>query len=367
MTNAIPTIIVKSEVKKISNTNPNLRDVVCLIGGFEKKLDEEDNTNIDAPVFYDTLEAAEKDLYDGSESTLPDANKVLKQIFRENISGVLVVNISTFTGTTTKTWSRALNADKLTAALASVKDIDFDLLCFADELTDPFITAIDTDAKARFEAKRPYGYIATATRTTKTAYTTTAGKLGDFCYACLTQTLTVDNQTLSLVESGGYLCNLIATLPVGQSLTAKILPGVTDIGTSYDEAATGTDPKLSDLVGLGFFIVRLVNPRDHTYECVNSAGANGLDLYINRVRDYIVNDFALRPFLGERNNTATLDAVKMECNRILGKFRSDLGVVENITYAVEKKDSETLNVILNTIEFDGVITEIDVFITIEVI
>jgi hypothetical protein len=45
----------------------------------------------------------------------------------------------------------------------------------------------------------------------------------------------------------------------------------------------------------------------------------------------------------------------------------ELGLIENMSYVVEKKDSETVNVIINSIEFAGIITEIDVFITIEVI
>ena len=54
-------------------------------------------------------------------------------------------------------------------------------------------------------------------------------------------------------------------------------------------------------------------------------------------------------------------------NRLLTKFKDNLQVVENITYAVEKAGADKVNVILNAIEFNGVITEIDVFITIEVI
>jgi hypothetical protein len=38
-----------------------------------------------------------------------------------------------------------------------------------------------------------------------------------------------------------------------------------------------------------------------------------------------------------------------------------------MNFAVQKKDSETVEVIINTIQFAGIITEIDVFITIEVI
>ena len=355
MTNKIPTIIVKSEVKKISNANPNLRDVVCLIGGFET------DEHYLEPTFYETLEAAEADLADGSATTTPDANLALKQIFHNNISGVLAVNVST---ESSGTWSRSVTGAKLDDALAAVKDIEFDLLYVAEELTDALITKIDTDAKARFADKKPYGYIGAGTRATTAAYTTTAGKLGDYCYAFIVQTFEVEDTELSLIESGAYLTSLIASLPVGNSLTAKVLPEVTDV-SAITGLSSGDD--YTDLVGLGYFILRLLNPMKGNYECVNSATANGLDLYINRVRDYIVNDFALRPFLGERNNEATIDAIKMECNRLLTKFKNNLGVVENITYAVEKAGVDKVNVILNTIEFNGVITEIDVFITIEVI
>ena len=353
MTNKIPIITVKEEVKKVSDTNPNLRDVVCLIGGFEKEIEE--------PTFYTTLEAAETDL--GTDTTL-DANAALKQIFTDEISGVLVVDVTTHTGTApNETYSRNVTKTKLENALASVAQMEFDMLYVVAELTDELVTVIDDDAQACFEAKKPYGWIGVGTRANASAYGTTAEKLGDFCYAFLTQQLKVKETTLSLIESGAWLTNYIARLAVGDSLTAKVLTDVTGVGTSY---TFGDSDLGATLVGLGFFVVRLLSPVNKTYECVNSAGANGLDLYINRVRDYIVNDFALRQFLGEKNNTITLDGVKMECSSLLSKFR-ELGVVENITYAVEKKDSDKINVILNTIEFAGVITEIDVYITIEVI
>jgi hypothetical protein len=151
---------------------------------------------------------------------------------------------------------------------------------------------------------------------------------------------------------------------VGQSLTAKVLEEVTDVLTVYNESTT---PKLSEMVGMGYFVVRSINPLEGTYEVVNSANANGLDMYMTRVLSYIVNEFALRRYLGERNNTATLSGISMECNRLLTMFRDDLQLVENITYAVSKRDAETVDVILNTIEFSGIITEIDVAITIEVV
>lgn len=348
MTNKIPVIKVKKEVKKISTTDLNIKDVVCLIGGFEDEISE--------PTFYETLEAAETAL--GDDTTI-DANAALKQIFRKDISGVLVVDVTTHSG---DTYSRNVTKTKLESALTSINQMDFDLLYVASELTDELIGVIDGVAETRFEDKRPFDWIGIGSRANATAYTTTASNLGDFCVAFLTQTLSVNDDDLSFVESGAFLTNYIATLPVGNSLTAKILDEVTGVGTSY----TFTEGELGDtLVGLGFFVVRLINPQLGSYECVNSAGANGLDLYINRVRDYIVNDFALRQYLGNQNTT--LSGIEMECNKLLTKFRNDLGLVENITYAVEKVSSDTVNVILNTIEFADIITEIDVYVTIEVV
>ena len=56
MTNPIPDIEVKRETKKISTRNPNIRDVACLIGGFET------DENYLTPVFYETLAAAEAEV-----------------------------------------------------------------------------------------------------------------------------------------------------------------------------------------------------------------------------------------------------------------------------------------------------------------
>lgn len=355
----MPDIIVRKEVKKISNPDPNVNDVICLIGGFET------DENYLTPKFYETLEAAEADYYDGSESTLPEANKALREVFDdETISGVLVVNVSVKSGTSPNySWARTVTKTKLENSLAALAQLEFNILNVAEELTDELITVIDTDAKARFKAKNAYGWIGAGTRANATAYATTAGKLGDFCYAFLTQPLGVRGESLSLLESGAWLTNYIARLPVANSLTSKVLGEVTSIGTEY---TFGDEDLGKTLVGLGFFVVRLINPKENTYECVNSAGANGLDLYINRTRDYIVNDFALREYLGEHNDDATIDSVKMECNRLLTKFR-DMKAVENINYSVEKVDSKTAKVILNSIEFSDILLHIKVFMTIEVV
>ena len=355
MTNKIPKIEVKSEIKRISTGSPYIKDVVCLIGGFETA------TKSGEVFFAETLAEAEEQYRDDSESTLPDANKALIQAFRKDIAGAIIVNVTT---ESSGTYSRTVTKAKLQAAVAALTDIEFDILYVVEDAADANIEVVAEFAADRFEAKKPFTWICTCTRNSKANYETTIGKVGDYCIAALTQPLEINGTDLSLVESGAYLLNTIARLNVGYSLTAKVLEDVTDLGTVYDESTT---PKLSELVGMGYFVLRGINPLEGTYEVVNSANPNGLDMYMTRVLAYIVNEFALRKYLGERNNTATLNGISMECNRLLTMFRDDLQLVEGITYAVEKKNADTVDVILNTIQFSGIITEIDVAITIEVV
>ena len=352
MTNKEPIIKVKSEIKRISTSNPYIKDVVCLIGGFET--DEKSGEVF----FADTLAKAEE-VY-GDDTTVA-ANAALKQIFREDISGAIIVNVTT---TSNDTASRDVTKAKLQSAVAALNDIEFDILYVIEDSSNDNLEVVAEFADARFENKKPFTWIATVTRASKSAYETSIGKVGDYCIAALTQPLDVGDDELSLEESGAYLTNLIARLNVGYSLTAKVLEEVNGLGTEY---TFGEGQLGSDLVAMGYFVVRSINPLEGTYEVVNSANANGLDMYMTRVLCYIVNEFALRRYLGERNNTATLSGISMECNRLLTMFRDDLSLVENITYAVNKKNAETVDVILNTIEFAGIITEIDVFITIEVV
>ena len=352
LTNKEPKIIVKQEIKKIDNTNPFIHDTVCLIGGFET----DENTNV--PTLVQTIEKAEE-IY--GDDTSIDANAALRQILGDNkVSNVLIVNITTKSG---DTFQRSLTATKLEDALEALDLIDFDILYIADDLTDAFITTVDTFAAARFEAKNPFGFVCSVSRASVAAYKTTAGKVGDFCYALINQKIDVADEELSLVESGAFITKEIALTSIADSLTAKVIPDITGLQDVYT-FGTGSDGL--ELTGVGYLLFRLINATNNTYEAVNSANNNGLDLYISRVRDIIVRDFALRDFLGDRSNTITLEMIKMECNRIYSKFKA-LGLIEGMNFAVQKKDSETVEVIINTIQFAGIITEIDVFITIEVI
>lgn len=359
MVNKVPIIKVKKEIKRIINTNPYIKDNVCIIGCFET------DENYLTPTPVSTIEKA-RETY-GTDTTI-DANAALEQILGDNtVSNVLIVNATTTTGSgDNPTYQRNLSETKLKDCITALDLINFDILFVADNLSDAYIEIVDKFAEDRFENKMPFGYVTGLSRANVSAYTTTSALLGDFCYAAVIQRLELGEDELSVIESGAFICKQIATLNVGESLTAKTIPEITGINTAdvytFEDESDG-----ATLTGNGYLLFRLINATTNTYEAVNSANHNGLDVYMSRVRDYIVNEFALRQFLGRKNNSVTLSEIEMECNRLLQMFVSDLGLVENITYAVQKQDAETVNVIINSIEFAGVITEIDVFITIEVI
>lgn len=352
MTNKVPTIKVNQEIKKVNTFSPYIHDLVCLIGGMET------DTNYLEPTLVTTIEEA-RNKY-GTDTSI-DGNSALEQILGDNtVSGVLVVNITNISGETAQ---RSVTSTKLANAITALDLIDFDILYVASDLTDAFIETIDTFAESRFENKNPFGFVASISRANVTAYTTTAGLVGDYCYALINQKLTVVGDDLTLIESGAFITKLIATSPITESLTATVVSDITGLQDTYT-FNTGDDGDV--LTGVGYLLFRLINATTNTYETVNGANNNGLSLYVARVRDYLVREFSLRQFLGDSSNTKTIALIKTECARIKNQFIG-LELIEDMSYDVQEVDAETVEVIINSIQFAGIITEIDVYITIEVI
>ena len=75
---------------------------------------------------------------------------------------------------------------------------------------------------------------------------------------------------------------------------------------------------------------------------------------------------SLHQFLGDRNRKATLNEIKQEVDRVKEKCVNTLDLLEDIEYNVEKKSPNCVDINLTKLLFAGIITEIDVYITIEV-
>ena len=64
---------------------------------------------------------------------------------------------------------------------------------------------------------------------------------------------------------------------------------------------------------------------------------------------------------------ATLDEIRQELDRIKEMCVNTLDLLEDINFTVEKKDVNCVDIYIDSLVFAGLITEIDVYVKIEVI
>ena len=216
---------------------------------------------------------------------------------------------------------------------------------------------------AEFQAKYCHGQIAQLTKSTASDYTTSVGKFNNNVYYINTQSLTVKGSALNLNMSTAYLVGVIAGLQVNRSLTSKVIDGVSAVSPEY---STATGELGATLLSLNVPFLACRNRRNQTYYCVNSELPDELDIYINRVRDYVLNRLAVEPYLGEINNAVTENGIITIVEGVIEHCVNDLQLLNNITYHVERPSSNCIDIVIDTMVFDDVITEIDIHYSIEV-
>ena len=258
---------------------------------------------------------------------------------------------------------KSISVAKLTQALNTIKEEQFDLIYICTEITDELLSLIKVFCNDRLEDKLPCGFVGVGTRASIPAYTTTKALLPDTTYGFATQRLQYQNEDLSLVETGALYTASIASEKLDTSFTNKTLEGVTDILDEYTFASTDDGYKL---VEMGFTVFKMTNRLNGEVKVVNGKQANGLDVYVNRVRDAIIREFNLDLFLGNKSNERTILNINAECARIKNMYIDTLNFIVDVEYNIEKVSPECIDINLTKILFDGVITEIDVYYTIDV-
>ena len=347
MTAKIPKVSVYLR-RAASSTGTGQAGKIACIGAFDST-----ETN---PVLYTNLADAQEAL--GTDTTY-NGVACLPYLFR-GATSILAVNITTKEG---QTVDKTLTNAKLSAALAKIKGEDWDILFVAEPLTDAFIPIIDQFLDDCFEIKYPAGYIGALTGATDAANITSAGLAGEHCYGLLTQQLTVDGVQLSVLLSSAYYCGVIAGMRVGNTMTMKVVPYVTGVSPELSFETGGSGKALLEA---GITTIKCQNRNAGKYIVVNSEQPNGFDLYVNRVRDYVIKQFALHQFLGERNRESTLNEIKQEVDRVKIDCVKTLDLLKDIEYTVEKKSADTVDIIIHRLAFDGLITDINVYVTVVV-
>ena len=292
---------------------------------------------------YDTL---------GTDTTTYPALKCIEPLFK-GATSLLSINMTVAGDTPDKT----INVTKLGQALNTVLLEKFDLIFVADNISDELLAVVKAFDETRHEDKRPFDYVGVGTRTNAAAYTTSAALMPRSCNF-ITQSL----DDYSLVETGALIAGLVAGNILDKSLTNMTVPDVNEIATEY---TFGTGDLGYTLVALGYTVFKITSRLDGDVKIVNGRQFNQFDGYINRVTGAIIRDFKLEDYLGNKNNNVTLIGVNAECARIRNKYCKALGFAKTIEYFVEKANSECVVIKLTKIVYDGVITKIDLYYTIE--
>ena len=349
MTAKIPQ--VHRYLKKTQLINrPGMSGKIAVVGAF-------DSLETEPQLFNSVGEA--QDTF-GTDTTY-NGCAVIPYLFK-GASSVLAVNITTENqGTRSKT----ITTTNLTDALAKIKNEDWDILFVADVLTDAFIPIINSCMAERFELTYPSGYTGALGGQTTSANVTSAGLVNDFCYGLNTQAFTLDDGTeLSVLLSTAYYTGLIAGMNVGNTFTMKTVDGVSGVSPELSFETGGNGKALLEA---GILTLRCADRSNNRFIIVNSEQPNGLDLYINRTRDFVCKEFQLHEFLGERNREATLDEIKQELSRVEMLCVDTLDLLEDINYDVVKKNANCVDVYIDSLTFAGIITEIDIYVKVEVI
>ena len=288
----------------------------------------------------------------GTDTTTYPALKCVEHLFK-GATSLLSINMTVPGDTPDKT----ISALKLGQALNAVLLEKFDIIFIADTITDELLSVVKAFDTTRHEDKRPFDYVGVGTRANAAAYTTSAALMPRSCNF-VTQTL----EEYTLVETGALIAGLIAGNILDVSLTNMTVPDVSEIGTEY---TFGSGDLGYTLVSLGYTVFKMTSRLDGDVKIVNGRQFNLYDGYINRSTNAIIRDYKLEDYLGKKNNNVTLIGVTAECARIKNKFCNVLGFAKDIEYFVEKANSECVVIKLTKIVYNGVITQIDLYYTIE--
>lgn len=349
-----PTITVIEDTIAVYDNNPGMASSVAVIGAFDSEVTD---------LTVCTTAASAHSIF-GTTGTAGDfkGTDAIDFLFT-GASDLLVANITTWSDDETPVAQTTLTNDKLNAALAKLHHEEFDILFIAEELADASQTIVTTWLANEFKDKFPHGQVAQLTKASTSAYATSIATFAKNVYYINTQVLSINGTALDLNRSTAYMAGLIASMDVDKSLTSKTIPNVTGISPEYTFDSGDIGAKLMEL---NVPILKPRNRRLSNYVCVNSLLPDGLDLYINRTRDYVIKRIAVETYLGEASNETTLDGIKTVVQNVVEVCVNELKLLDGIEYHVTKSSATCVDIVIDKLIFSGVITDINIHYSIEV-
>lgn len=345
-----PDIEVIEEQVTVRNITPGMASSIAVIGAFDSEI-------TDLTVCQN--ETVAHQLF-GTTETVDDfkGTDAIDGLFY-GASELIVCNITTWSDDDTPVPSTNITNEKLNAALTMLENEVFDMIYIADELSDAAQTILSTWLAKEYKEKFAHGQVAQLQKSTAAAYVTSIATFDKHVYWICTQAY----NGLSLNQSAALMAGYIASLPVGNSLTYKNIPLINRVSPEYSTEAGEIGAKLLELS------VPFIRPRNRLsqdYLCVNSELPDGYDLYINRVRDYVINRIEAERLLGDKIDPNDLESAAMIVENVKEECVDDLKLLVDIIYRVEKTSSKCVELILEKLIFNDVIDTVKIRYSIEV-
>lgn len=348
-----PTLTV-TDVESIITRSGGMAGVVVIIGAFPFT---------DATIrSYTNPRRALADL-SGNSDTVPEGAlgyHALEYLFRKDgnslgIEELLVVNITT-EGETELNYN--LTADKLATALDLIKDEHFNILFVADVLNSTLLANIKELRDDMYKNQLPWGLISAVSFESESdiqAINTLFKTGGAYKLITTPKQLSSDSEPLNLVNTAAWDVAYTAGQLVNASETGKIIPGVNGLNTKEQF------PTLYEsILDSGLHSQKVINRRLGQVITNNIMTPTGRDIAIERVKDYIVGDLALRDIFGDPNIKPTYDYIK-------GMFKSrkqkytDLKLITDMVYEITACDLKCVKAELELFIPD-IITQIRLFV-----
>lgn len=349
-----PKIEVIEEAVTINDSVPGMASSIAVIGAFDSTIN--DVTSVQS--------VSQAHQLFGTTETVDDfkGTDTIDYLFI-GASDLLIANITTWTDDDPSEPETTLTNAKLADALSKLKDEEFNGLIIAEDLTDEAQTMVTSWLATEFKGKFPHGQTLSFNRQTAQAYATSVATLGNNVYYPNTQRIEWYGTLLSQTQSTALMAGLIASRDINSSLTAKILDGVTGVSPEYSTEEGEIGAKLLEL-NIPFIDSR--NKRLNKYMVVNSKLPNGLDLSINRSRDYILSRLQVETQLGNKNNDLTMETLTTIVENVREEAINTLQLCKDIKYHIERVSSECVDIVIDKIIFDGIITDIKIHYSVEV-
>lgn len=368
-----PTVTV-TDVDKIKTKTYGNAGKIALIGAFP--------TNAVQIASYNRCSDAKEAL---KTDTIPDecvSYGCLDYIFNQDSQSkgpeeVIIVN----TNYNKETLSYTIDNGALANALNALTDEDFDILTIADTLNlgtgaslNSMWNTLHSFVVSQYANQKPCGIITsvsidptnTNNESLLTAFKTLFADKGIYKAVITPVWIKGDVSELTLAQSGCWHSAFTAGRPVNKSETGKIYKSLqgNDTKSIYPLSNESGAIDWEALMINGFHTTKYHNRRLMQVKCINNVTPTGMDMKIERVKNYIVKKLSFDDVFGEDNNEPTLDFVKG-----LFEYEKDLAIsnkyLSDMTYEITQCSSDCIRAQLHLVIPD-VVKQVHLDVSIEI-